>query len=82
MLSARCKVCNKELHSTTKVQCCGCSNQMMVVDDKVGAIDLSEVILLNTEDNIKKSTILSNADLKYQEERRQRRVRKLYFEER
>jgi len=55
---------------------------MMVVDDKVGAIDLSEVILLNTEDNIKKSTILSNADLKYQEERRQRRVRKLYFEER
>jgi hypothetical protein len=82
MLSARCKVCNKELHSTTKVQCCGCSNQMMVVDDKVGAIDLSEVILLNTENNIKKSTILSNADLKYQEERRQRRVRKLYFEER
>ena len=53
---------------------------MMVIDDKVGAIDLSEVLLLKSEDNIKKTTMLSNADLKYQEERRQRRVRKLNYE--
>jgi len=55
---------------------------MMVVDGKVGAINLSEVLLLNTEETLKKTPILSNADLKYQEERRQRRVRKLTFEER
>jgi len=82
MLSARCRVCNKELHSSTKVQFCGCPNQMMVINDKVGAVDLSEVLLLNSEETLKKTPILSNADLKYQEERRQRRVRKLTFEER
>ena len=80
MLSARCKVCNKELTSTSKVQCCGCPNMMRVVDDTVGAIDLSEVILLNHEKNIKYQGILTQSDLKYQEERRQRKVRKLDFE--
>ena len=29
----RCKVCNKELRSTSKVQCCGCPNMMKVVDE-------------------------------------------------
>ena len=80
MLSARCKVCNKELTSTSKVQCCGCPNMMKVIDDTVGAIDLSEVILLNHEKKIKYQGILTQADLKYQEERRQRKVRKLDFE--
>jgi hypothetical protein len=48
--------------------------------DKISAVDLSEVVLLNTEKNIKKQPLLSNADLKYQEERRKRKVRKLDFE--
>lgn len=82
MLSARCKVCNKELTSTNKVQCCGCPNMMRVVDDKVGAIDLSKVVLTNSEKNIKNNRILTDADLKYQEARRQRKVRKLNYEER
>ena len=55
---------------------------MKVVDDTVGAIDLSEVILLNHEKNIKYQGILTHADLKYQEDRRKRKVRKLDFEER
>ena len=80
MLSARCKVCNKELTSTSKVQCCGCPNMMKVIDDTVGAIDLGEVILLNHEKNIKYQGILTQSDLKYQEERRKRKVRKLDFE--
>jgi len=54
----------------------------MVINDKVGAVDLSEVLLLNSEENRGKTPMLSNADLKYQEERRKRRVRKLTFEER
>ena len=82
MLSARCKLCNRELTSTSKIQCCGCSNMMRVVDDTVGAIDLSEVILLNHEKKIKYHGILTQADLKYQEDRRKRKVRKLDFEER
>ena len=82
MLSARCKQCNKELRSTSKVQCCGCPNMMKVVDDTVGAINLSEVILLDYEKTIKYTGILTQADLEYQENRRKRKVRKLDFEER
>ena len=82
MLTARCKMCNVELTSTSKVQVCGCPNQMSVVDDVVGAIDLNEVVLTNHEKNIKYNGILSDSDLKYQEERRKRKVRKLDFEER
>ena len=42
----RCKVCNRELRSTNKVQCCGCPNMMKVVDDTVGAMDLSQVVIV------------------------------------
>jgi hypothetical protein len=51
-----------------------------ICGDKISALDLSQVVLLNSENNIKKQPLLSNADLKYQEERRQRKVRKLNFE--
>tara|TARA_B100000925_G_scaffold265774_1_gene225121 strand:- start:505 stop:753 length:249 start_codon:yes stop_codon:yes gene_type:complete len=82
MLMARCKACNKELTSTSKVQFCGCPNQMRVLDDHVGAIDLGQVILLNSKKNIKYNGILTDNDLQYQEARKKRRVRKLDFEER
>jgi len=51
-----------------------------ITGEKITAVDLSKVVLLNSVDNIKNSSILSNADLKYQEERRKRKVRKLNFE--
>ena len=53
-----------------------------VTADKITALDLSEVLLLNSEKIVKKQPMLSNADLKYQEDRRKRKVRKLDFEER
>jgi len=40
------------------------------------------VVLNNVKESIKKSHLLSDADLKYQEDRRKRKVRKLYYEER
>ena len=81
MLSIRCKSCGRELEAhPTKTKCCGCPNMTTLTGDKISALDLSEVVLLNTEKNIKKQPLLSNADLKYQEERRQRKVRKLDFE--
>jgi hypothetical protein len=55
---------------------------MRVVDDKVGAMDLSEVVLLETEKNLKYDGILTKEDLEYQENRRKRKVRKLNFETR
>ena len=53
-----------------------------VVGEKITAVDLSKVLLLNSEKNIKNNAILTNDDLKYQEDRRKRKVRKLNFEER
>jgi hypothetical protein len=82
MLTARCKICHKELASSSKVQFCGCPNQMRVVDDTIGAIDLDQVVLTNYNKKIKYTGILTNDDLKYQEERRQRKVRRINFEER
>ncbi len=80
MLVARCKKCRKEIVSTSKVQCCGCPNMMTVVDDRITAIDLSEVVLVTHEKSIKYNGILTDSDLKYQEERRKRKVRKLDYE--
>ena len=82
MLSARCKLCNKELTSNSKVQFCGCPNQMRVVDDHVGAVNLSQVVLTKHDNSIKYHGILTSDDLKYQEARKKRRVRKINFEER
>ena len=78
----RCKKCNKEISSTSKTQCCGCPNQMVVRDETVSAVDLSQVVLLDSKKNLKKTGLLSNDDLKYQENRRKRKVRKLNFETR
>ena len=74
-------MCGKELEGhPTKTKSCGCPNMSTICGDKISALDLSEVVLLNSEKNIKKQPLLSNADLKYQEDRRKRKVRKLDFE--
>jgi len=80
MLTAKCKVCNVEITSSSKIQCCGCINQMVVHDDTITAKDLSKVLLINSEKNLKKEGVLSRSDLEYQENRRKRKVRKLDFE--
>jgi hypothetical protein len=68
------------LTSSTKSQSCGCPNMMTLLGDKVTAMDLSEVVLLKTENNSKNSHTLTRNDLEYQENRRKRKVRKLNFE--
>ena len=80
MITVRCKECRTELTSSSKVQFCGCPNQMRVVDDKVGAVDLSKVVMVSNNLQKKTDNVLSNQDLAYQEERRKRKVRKLDFE--
>jgi len=80
MLSVRCKICNIELTNTSKTQCCGCPNQMVLEGNKVSALDLSKVLITKNEIGIKNSSKLSKTDLQYQENRRKRKVRKLDFE--
>ena len=79
-IQIRCRSCGKELTSTSKVQCCGCSNQMMIVDNKIGAVDLDQVVMLNSNQPKNKRGVLTQQDIEWQEQRRQRKVRKLDFE--
>ena len=55
---------------------------MRVVDDHVGANDLSQVVLTNHEKNIKYNGILTDLIYNIKRNRRKRKVRKLDFEER
>ena len=80
MIIVRCKECNKELRSTSKVQYCGCPNQMGVVDNKVGAVDLDKIVMVNKNQESKIDSHFSREELLYQEERRRRKVKKLDFE--
>ena len=83
MVTVRCKNCNVELTSTSKVQCCGCSNQMMIVDDKIGAINLDNVEIVDNSYRQKQvKNVLNAEDLRYQESRRARKVKRIDFEER
>tara|TARA_B100001996_G_scaffold293686_1_gene233867 strand:- start:1038 stop:1295 length:258 start_codon:yes stop_codon:yes gene_type:complete len=78
-----CKACGVELVShPSQTRCCGCSNLTTVTGEQISANNLSLVVLMNAEKIVKKSQLLSDADLKYQEDRRKRKVRKLYYEER
>ena len=80
MITVRCKECRKELTSTSKVQFCGCPNQMRVVDDKIGAIDLGKIVMVTNNQERKIDSHFSNEELLYQENRRKRKVRKIDFE--
>jgi hypothetical protein len=80
MIIVRCKECNKELRSNNKTQVCGCPNMMTVKEDKVSAIDLSKVVMINSNKEKKQNNVLSQQDLAYQEARRSRKVRKLDFD--
>ena len=80
-LKIRCRSCNRELEGhLTKTIACGCSNMATIRGDKISAVDLSKVIMLNSIQTKEKSTVFTNEDLAYQESRRQRKVRRLDFE--
>jgi len=79
----RCNACGKDLQSdSSRIISCGCSNMTSVHDDVVSAKDMSQVILLQHNKKIKKSSLFTPQELEYQEARRRRGVRKMTFEER
>jgi|TARA_B100000085_G_scaffold123496_1_gene112429 hypothetical protein len=47
--------------------------------DKISAVDLGQVVMLNSYTS-KKENVLTREDVQWQEQRRQRKVRKLDFE--
>jgi hypothetical protein len=51
-----------------------------ICGDKISAVDLSRVVMLNSPQKEQKTNVLSNQDIMWQEERRQRKVRRLDFE--
>ena len=82
MLTVRCKECRTELTSSSKVQFCGCPNQMSIVDDNIGANDLEKVVIVTNNLEQKLDSHFSKEELAYQENRRRRKVKRLQFEER
>ena len=81
MLVVKCKLCGRELISSTKVQCCGCSNMTSIIGDRITAKDLSQVVIVSN--TIKKNTHeskLSDSDIAWQQQRKSRKIRKLDFE--
>ena len=81
MISIRCKDCNREITGhQTKTVTCGCPNMATIRGDKISAVDLSNVIMLNSYHTKTKSGVLTNEDLAFQEARKQRKVRRLDFE--
>ena len=80
-LHIRCKSCNREIegHHTRTISC-GCSNMATIRGDKISAVDLSKIVMLNSIQIKEKSSVLTEEDLAYQESRRQRKVRRLDFE--
>ena len=78
----RCKSCNKELEGrSAKTISCGCSNMATIVNNtRITALDLNQVVMLNSPSEKKKNSFLTNEDIAWQEARKQRKVRRLDFE--
>ena len=80
-IKVMCRSCGKELEGhPSKTVSCGCPNMVTIRGDKISAVDLSEVVMLNFNQPKDKRGVLTQQDIEWQEQRRQRKVRKLNFE--
>lgn len=80
-IKVRCRSCGKELEGhPSKTVSCGCPNMTTIRGDKISAVDLSEVVMLNFNQPKDKKGVLTQQDIEWQEQRRQRKVRKMNFE--
>ena len=79
-IRVRCRACNKEVRARAgKSVCCGCSNMTTIKGDVISAVDLSQVIMLNTY-SVKEESGLSNEQLEWQKARSRRKITKMDFE--
>lgn len=80
-LKIRCRSCGRELEGhPSKTITCGCSNMATIRGDRISALDLSQVVMLNNITDKKNKNILKTEDLIWQEERKQRKIKKIDFE--
>ena len=74
-IKIRCRSCGKELEGhPSKTVSCGCSNMATIRGDKISAIDLSNVVMVNSHQSKNKKGVLSQEDILWQEQRKQRKV--------
>ena len=79
-IKVRCRSCGKELEGhPSKTVSCGCPNMTSIRGDKISAVDLNQVVMLNSFTS-KKENVLTQQDIEWQEQRLQRKVRKMNFE--
>jgi hypothetical protein len=80
-LRIRCRSCGRELEGhPTRTITCGCPNMATIRGGVISALDLSQVVMLNSYNIKTKSSVLTNEDIQWQEARRQRKVKRLDFE--
>jgi len=80
-IKIRCRSCGKEIEGhQNKTVTCGCPNMATIRGDKISALDLSQVVMLNSINTKTKSSVFTSEDIAWQEARRQRKVRRLDFE--
>ena len=79
-IRVRCRSCNKEIRACAgKTVTCGCANMTSIKKDVISAVDLSQVIMLNTY-SVKEDGGLSTEQIEWQKQRSRRKIRKLDFE--
>ena len=62
MLVVQCKDCRKELSSSSQSKSCGCPNMMTIKGDSVTAVDLSRVVMIQSnQKNERKTSQLKRA---------------------
>ena len=82
-IKIRCRSCGKELEGhPSKTICCGWPNMATIRGDKISAVDLSNVVMVNSYQTKNKKEVLSSEDILWHEQRKQRKVRKMNFETR
>ena len=80
-LKIRCRSCGREIEGHhSKTVSCGCPNMATIRGDKISALDLSRIVMLNSLKENSKTNVLTSQDIAWQEARRQRKVRRLDFE--
>jgi len=74
-------MCNKEIASySAKPQSCGCTNMLTVTGNKITALDLSQVIMVESSRESQRKEVLTSQDLEFQESRKRRNFKRLDFE--
>jgi len=80
-IKIRCRSCGKELEGISgKSVSCGCPNMATIRNGVISAIDLTQIYMLNLQNNKSKSGVLTSEDIAWQEARRQRKVKRLDFQ--